>query len=120
MTTGEKNIFAVCRDDVRLMPRDNREQVKIELDPKQPVFVSVLGSAGSVETAASIVSIAGKKMLLASELRLEAGTPVRVRCSPYVVLAETQSHNEADHQLILLIRHVVRDEDIEEIRSRWI
>jgi hypothetical protein len=92
----------------------------LDLDLDRPVLMRVLGSgAPGTDTPVKVLSVSGRRMVLASDLQPEPGTPVRITCPQYVVLAEVDTRPEQD-QIVLMIRHILQSEDLNDIRSRWI
>jgi hypothetical protein len=94
----------------------------LDLDPGCAARLAVLENQGEPrEVDARIVSFSASRdrIVVASAVRPPPDTPVKLVSSPYVILAEVCSSNDAEGTLVVRIRHVLKQDDVERIRANW-
>jgi hypothetical protein len=96
--------------------------MELDFDSGRTARLAILeqrGEAQEVDARVVSFSASGSRMVVASGLLPPPDTPVKVICPPYVILAEVCSTNEAEGTIVVRIRHVLKEDDLERIRSNW-
>ena len=93
--------------------------MKIDIPGDQTACMTVLTSDGGEQSyPVRILTASGRRMTLACGHELATGQIVKLSWEGYLVLAEVLSGSRRD-SVQMHVRHVLRTEDIEEIRHRW-
>jgi O-antigen ligase len=93
--------------------------MKLELQPGQPLALTMLGQTAQGAVEAQLLSVSGRRMTLAAAATAVPGSAVQIESPSYVILAEVISAHPSSNTLVLHIRQVLQTEAIEYIRQQW-
>ena len=106
---------------VKIVPENRNlpEEMVLNFDPEEAVSLTLLTSPVEPASSIRITSILGRRIEIASRISVQAGTPVRLEWSKYLVLAEVLHPEGPIPAAVLYIRHVLDLDQIQPIQRKW-